>query len=218
MPQRFDLLVFDWDGTLMDSTGTITQAIQSAFGDVGLDVPSHEQASYVIGYGLKEAMQYLAPGVDDAMVARIVDAYKHYYLARDQHLVLFEGVAEALPRFREAGFMLAVATGKSRAGLDRVLKATGLAHLFEVTRTADEAFSKPHPAMLEYILDFTGVMPNRAVMIGDTTHDLQLGKNAGTASIALSCGAHPTPALLVEQPLAHFDRFSELATWILNEA
>ncbi|KPC51619.1 HAD-IA family hydrolase [Amantichitinum ursilacus] len=218
MPKRFDLLVFDWDGTLMDSTGTITSAIQYAFGDAGLDVPSKQEASYVIGYGLKEAMAYLAPHADDATITRIVEAYKHYYLARDQQQVLFEGVAEALPQFRAAGFMLAVATGKSRAGLDRVLKATGLGPMFEVTRTADEAFSKPHPAMLEYILDYTGVLPQRAVMIGDTTHDLELGANAGTASIALNCGAHAPAALTAAQPLAQFETFAELAQWILAEA
>ena len=218
MPKQFDLLVFDWDGTLMDSTGAITSAIQYAFGDVGLDVPSREDASFVIGYGLKEAMAYLAPNADDALIARIVESYKHYYLARDQQQVLFEGVAEALPKFREAGFMLAVATGKSRVGLDRVLKITGLASLFDVTRTADEAFSKPHPAMLEYILDYTGVTPRRAVMIGDTTHDLQLGANAGTACIALNCGAHAAASLTAAQPLAQFDQFQQLADWIYANA
>ena len=218
MPKQFDLLVFDWDGTLMDSTGTIASAIQYAFGDVGLDVPRYEDAAYVIGYGLKEAMAYLAPQADDATIARIVESYKHYYLARDQQQVLFEGVAEALPQFREAGFMLAVATGKSRIGLDRVLNLTGLAHLFDCTRTADEAFSKPHPAMLEYILDFTGVPPQRAVMIGDTTHDLQMGNNAGTATLALNCGAHPSAALTAARPLAQFDQFQDLARWVLAHA
>jgi phosphoglycolate phosphatase len=218
MRQDFDLLVFDWDGTLMDSTGTITHAIQLAFADAGLPVPEREKAAYVIGYGLKEAMQYLAPEAGDAEVARIVEAYKHHYLTQDAHLVLFDGVVEALPKLREAGYMLAVATGKSRVGLNRALASTGLADLFEVTRTADEAFSKPHPAMLEYILDFTGVVPKRAIMIGDTTHDLQMGQNAGTATISLGCGAHPVAALQAEKPLAHFDRFIDLATWILNKA
>ncbi|GGP28284.1 HAD-IA family hydrolase [Silvimonas amylolytica] len=218
MRQDFDLLVFDWDGTLMDSTGTITHAIQRAFADAGLAVPEQEKAAYVIGYGLKEAMQYLAPEADDATVAHIVDAYKQHYLAQDAQLVLFEGVIETLPKLRDAGYMLAVATGKSRVGLNRALATTGLAALFEVTRTADEAFSKPHPAMLEYILDYTGVVPKRAIMIGDTTHDLQMGLNAGTATISLGCGAHPTPALQALNPLAHFERFSDLATWILNKA
>ncbi|GGP17523.1 HAD-IA family hydrolase [Silvimonas iriomotensis] len=218
MRQDFDLLVFDWDGTLMDSTGTITRAIQRAFADAGLPVPEQEKAAYVIGYGLKEAMQYLAPEADDAAVARIVEAYKHHYLAEDGQLVLFDGVTEALPKFREAGYMLAVATGKSRVGLNRALGTTGLGDLFEVTRTADEAFSKPHPAMLEYILDYTGVVPKRAIMIGDTTHDLQIGLNAGTATLSLGCGAHPSAALQALNPLAHFDRFADLATWILNKA
>ncbi|WP_028456570.1 HAD-IA family hydrolase [Chitinilyticum litopenaei] len=215
MNKRFDLLVFDWDGTLMDSTATITYAIRQAFEDVGLPVPSERDARYVIGYGLNEAMQHLAPEASADEIRRVVDAYRHYYLARDQQLVLFDGVLDALERFASAGYTMCVATGKSRAGLKRVLEATGLGRYFLATRTADESFSKPHPAMLEYLLEFAGVAPQRALMIGDTTHDLQLAINAGTASAALTYGAHDVGALQELKPLAIFDDFPALADWIL---
>jgi phosphoglycolate phosphatase len=215
MSRQFDLLVFDWDGTLMDSTGMIATSIQRAFTDVGLPEPTAKDARFVIGYGLNEAMQYLAPDLSAEQIRQIVDAYRVHFLAKDYELQLYAGVEECLPRLRDAGFRLAVATGKSRAGLDRVLAATGLAPFFDVTRTADEAFSKPHPAMLEYILEMTDVAASRAVMIGDTTHDLQLAINAGTASLALSYGAHPLKDLLPLNPLAHFDDFSALTEWIL---
>jgi phosphoglycolate phosphatase len=216
MSRRFDLLVFDWDGTLMDSTGMIARSIQRAFAEVGLSEPSDVDARYVIGYGLHEAMQYLAPDIDANKIQQVVDAYRGHFLAQDHELQLYAGVLESLSRLQDAGFRLAVATGKSRAGLDRVLAATDLAHFFEATRTADEAFSKPHPAMLEYLLDKTDVAADRAVMIGDTTHDLQLAINAGTASLAMSYGAHPLEDLLPLNPLAHFDDFSALTDWILT--
>ncbi|STQ90560.1 HAD-IA family hydrolase [Iodobacter fluviatilis] len=218
MPKQFDLLVFDWDGTLMDSTGTIARAIQSAFAEVGLPVPSDKEARYVIGYGMHEAMQHLAPEASAAQITEVVGAYRRFYLAQDQDVALYDGVLDALPLFADAGFQMAVATGKSRAGLDRVLASTGLDAFFKVTRTADEAFSKPHPAMLHYILDKCAVEGSRAVMIGDTTHDLQLAQNAGTQSLALTYGAHKLPELLTCKPLAHFDDFHALKDWILLNA
>ena len=136
--------------------------------------------------------------------------YRRHYLAQDQNIALYDGVIEALPLFIEAGFQLAVATGKSRAGLDKVLVSSGLGAFFKMTRTADEAFSKPHPAMLHYILDKCHVDASRAVMIGDTTHDLQLAQNAGTQSLALTYGAHKLPELLTCHPMSHFDDFHAL--------
>ncbi|MCB5195616.1 HAD-IA family hydrolase [Deefgea salmonis] len=215
MSRQFDLLVFDWDGTLMDSTGMIARSIQRAFLDVGLVAPSDKDARFVIGYGLHEAMQYLGPQLNAEQIQRIVDAYRGHFLTQDHELQLYPGVEAGLLRLQAAGFRMAVATGKSRAGLDRVLAATGLSPFFEVSRTADEAFSKPHPAMLEYILDACDIEGHRALMIGDTTHDLQLAINAGTASVALSYGAHSLEELLSLQPLAHFDDFSRLTDWIL---
>ncbi|WP_047390784.1 HAD-IIIA family hydrolase [Chitinibacter sp. ZOR0017] len=218
MNARFELLVFDWDGTLMDSTGMIARSIQRAFADVGLPVPDDREARYVIGYGLTEAMSHLAPQASEVQIRAVVDAYRQHFLAKDQELQLYQGVETGLARLQQAGYRMAVATGKSRAGLDRVLRATGLGAFFEVTRTADEAFSKPHPAMLEYILDFTAVSPTRTLMIGDTTHDLQLAINAGTASVGLSYGAHAADELQALAPLAMFDDFPALVDWILTDA
>lgn len=216
MAERFDLLVFDWDGTLADSTGLITQSIQQAFAEAGLSVPSREAASYVIGYGLNEAMQYLAPEASGAEVARVVEAYKIHYLARDGEILLFEGVAEALARYKAAGYALAVATGKSRRGLDRVLEQTGLGVYFDTTRCADECHSKPHPQMLEQIVEHLAVPVARTVMIGDTTHDLQMAINAGTAGLGVSYGAHPRENLAELAPLGLFDSFGELDNWLIQ--
>ncbi|MEH6458345.1 HAD-IA family hydrolase [Chitinimonas sp. JJ19] len=214
MADRFDLLIFDWDGTLADSTALITRSIQLAFADVGLAVPSRQQASYVIGYGLNEAMRFLAPEATATQVAQIVDAYKTHYLARDGEIALFDGVAEALAHYRLAGYQMAVATGKSRRGLDRVLEQTGMGAFFETTRCADECHSKPHPQMLEEITELLGVAPQRSVMIGDTTHDLQMALNAGTPALGVAYGAHPKADLAAMQPLGLFDTFAELDGWL----
>ena len=216
--RRFDLLVFDWDGTLMDSTSTIARSLQAGFRDVGLPEPSYRDCNFVIGYGLKEAMNYLAPEADDAQVVALVDAYKRNFFSGEHKLELFEGVEEALPQLRDAGYTLAIATGKARAGLNRMLEQTGIGEYFEVTRCADEAFSKPHPAMLEYILDYTLTAPHRTLMIGDTTHDMELARNAGTHGAALSYGAHPIEDMLPLNPVAHFDDFPSLTRWLLENA
>lgn len=214
--RHYDLLVFDWDGTLMDSTSSIVHAIQAAFRDLGKPIPPVRDCRYIIGYALKEAIHYLSPHSDDTEIARLVEAYKRHFVAGEQGLALFEGVTEYLPRLRDAGYTMAVATGKARGGLNRMLELTGIGPLFDVTRCADEAFSKPHPAMLEYIIDFTGAEPSRTLMIGDTTHDLQLAINAGTYSAALSYGAHPIEDMLHLKPVAHFDDFPSLANWLLD--
>ena len=216
MAERFDLLIFDWDGTLADSTALITHAIQAAFGDAGLPVPSRREASFVIGYGLNEAMQYLAPGAGPDVVGRVVEAYKHHYLARDGEIALFDGVAEALARYQQAGYRLAVATGKSRRGLDRVLEQTGLGRYFDATRCADECHSKPHPQMILELVEDLDVPVTRSVMIGDTTHDLQMAINAGAAGLGVSYGAHPKEELAALQPLGLFDSFGELDSWLVR--
>ncbi|WP_269533408.1 HAD-IIIA family hydrolase [Chitinimonas sp. BJYL2] len=214
MTRRFDLLIFDWDGTLADSTALITSSIQLAFADAGLPVPSRRDASFVIGYGLSDAMQHLAPQASTTQIARIVEAYKHHYLARDGEIALFEGVQDALAHYRQAGYQLAVATGKSRRGLDRVLDQTGLGVCFDATRCADECHSKPHPQMIEELLEVLEVDTSRAVMVGDTTHDLQMAVNANTASLAVSYGAHPREDLAAMAPLGLFDSFTELDSWL----
>lgn len=212
--KRFDLLVFDWDGTLADSTALIVQAIQAAFVEAGLPAPDRRAASFVIGYALPDAMRHLAPAASAADLDRVIDGYRAHYLARDGEIALFEGVAAALARYKEAGYWLAVATGKSRRGLDRALQAAGFAGLFDITRCADECHSKPHPQMLHEIGDYLGVAATRTVMVGDTTHDLQMAGNAGAAALGVGYGAHDRAALEALSPLAVFDSFPELDAWL----
>jgi phosphoglycolate phosphatase len=188
--RRFDLIVFDWDGTLFDSTGLITQCIQSACADVGAPVPSDEDASWVIGLGLVDALQKAAPTLPRERYKELAERYRHHYFARQHELVLFDGTLAMLNDLRGRGHQLGVATGKSRRGLDAALDTADLRGLFHATRTADETFSKPHPRMLLELMEELGVPPARTVMIGDTTHDLQLAANAGTAAIGVGYGAH----------------------------
>ena len=216
--RNFDLIVFDWDGTLMDSTATIVVAIQAACADMGLPVPSREQASHVIGLGLSEALHTAVPELDPADYSRMVERYRHHYFARDDELNLFDGAAELLQWLSGSGYALAVATGKSRRGLDRAFEASGLGALFHASRTADETFSKPHPAMLLELVDEFAVAPSRTLMIGDTLHDLMMAKNAGTPAVGVSYGAHPLEALAAEAPLALVHSIAELRQWLTTNA
>jgi phosphoglycolate phosphatase len=214
--KKFNLIVFDWDGTLMDSTGTIMRCIQAAARDLGLPVPDNRAASYVIGLGLQEAMQVALPGLDPKYYPRIVERYRYHYLTKDKGLTLFEGVPEMLADLSQQGYFLAVATGKSRVGLNRALDAANLLSMFDATRCADETFSKPHPAMLLELTRELGQEMQRTVMIGDTTHDLQMAANAGAASIAVHYGAHSAPELQVHGPIFAANSVAELHAW-LNE-
>jgi phosphoglycolate phosphatase len=214
--KRFDLIVFDWDGTLMDSTGMIVKCIQASAKDLGLPVPSDQAAAYVIGLGLHEAMQTVLPGADPQDHMRMVERYRYHYLSKDQQLTLFSGVREMLEDLARQGYLLAVATGKSRAGLNRALSESSLGPLFNATRCADETFSKPHPAMLEQLVDELGQETLRTVMIGDTTHDLQMAINAGTSSIGMRHGAHSVSELQALQPLYIAESIPDLHAW-LNE-
>lgn len=186
----YDLIIFDWDGTLMDSTAVIAESLQAACRDVGLAVPAREEALYVIGLGLADSLAHVAPGIDPESARRLAERYRHHFLLGEANMPLYEGVREMLDDLRGSGRRLAVATGKARRGLDRALAATGLAGHFEATRCADEGFAKPHPDMLLMLLDITGVERDRAVMVGDTTHDLDLAANAGVDAVAVSYGAH----------------------------
>jgi phosphoglycolate phosphatase len=215
MKQRnFDLIVFDWDGTLMDSTAFIVESIQAACADLGLPVPSRAQASHVIGLSLLGAVQTVAPGLDDETYARLVERYRYHFLARDHELVLFDGARELLDELRAVGYQLAVATGKARRGLDRVLAHSGLEAVFHATRCADETFSKPHPGMLLELMDRLLAEPERTLMIGDTTHDLLMAKNAGTHALAMTYGAHPLDQLAAEAPRALLGSVAELREWL----
>ena len=214
MARNFDLLVFDWDGTLMDSAGAITAAIIAAATDLGLPPPPPERARHVIGLGLHDALRHAVPELPPSDYGRMTERYRHHFLADDHRLELFPGVAGALQSLAEAGWLLAVATGKSRAGLRRALAQSELEGLFHATRCADECFSKPHPAMLLELMDELDVTPERTVMIGDTTHDLGMAQNAGVAGVGVSFGAHPKEALLELSPLVCCDTPQQLFDWL----
>lgn len=217
MNPRFDLIVFDWDGTLMDSTAHISRSIQAACQELGLPVPTRERASHVIGLGLIDAMRVVCPGLPEARYQDMINAYRHHYLSGDETIELFDGVATGLAALENAGYLLAVATGKSRIGLDRALSVTGLGQHFLTTRTVDECHSKPHPQMLLDITSQLGVAPQRTLMVGDTTHDLQMALNADTLGVGVSYGAHPVEDLLDCEPLAIFDLFDDLQQWLIQQ-
>jgi phosphoglycolate phosphatase len=214
--KQFDLIVFDWDGTLMDSTAVIAKCIQAAAKDLGLPIPHERDAAYVIGLGLLEAMQAVLPDLDPKYYPRMVEQYRYHYLSRDHELTLFDGVPEMLAELAQQGYFLAVATGKSRVGLNRALDAAKLLSVFDATRCADETFSKPHPAMLQELTRELGQDIRRTVMIGDTTHDLQMAINAGAAGVAVHYGAHPSDELEALNPLFAASSVAQLHAW-LNE-
>lgn len=216
--KRFDLIVFDWDGTLMDSTATIAACIQAAARDLGLRVPSREQASFVIGLGLQEALQAALPDLDPRRYPLLVERYRYHYLTKDKGLALFDGVRDMLSDLSQRGYFLAVATGKSRVGLNRALDAANLLSVFDATRCADETFSKPHPAMLQELTRELGQDMGRTLMIGDTTHDLQMAINAGASGVAVRYGAHASPDLEALQPLYAAQSVPELHQWLLDNA
>lgn len=226
-PRRFELIVFDWDGTLYDSTALIVQALRAACADVGQPVPGPEAASHVIGLGLHEALRQVAPGLPAAQIPELVAAYRVHYLAQQQGLSLFPGTVELLEGLRARGHRLAIATGKSRRGLDEVLErppgpdappGRRLGHYFDASRTADETHSKPHPRMLLELIDHFGVRAEHTLMVGDTSHDLQLAANAGTAALAVGYGAHPPESLHAFGPLAVLPSMQALDHWLRDHA
>ena len=216
--RRFDLIVFDWDGTLFDSTALIVRCMQAACRDIGVAVPSDEAAAYVIGLGLRDALEHAVPGLPEARYPELGLRYRHHYLARSHELVLFEGTLEMLHELKERNHLLAVATGKNRRGLDDALQQSQLRGMFDATRTADETASKPHPLMLKELMAELGTVPARTLMIGDTTHDLQLGANAGTARVGVSYGAHEPEAFDAFEPLFVAHSTPELHRWLLAHA
>lgn len=217
-PRQFDLIVFDWDGTLFDSTALIVGCIQNACRDLGLPVPAKSEAAYVIGLGLHDALAHVAPTLEPARVPELGHRYRHHYFASQHMLSLFDGTLPMLADLRQRQHWLAVATGKSRQGLDEALQHVELRGMFDGTRTADETRSKPHPQMLQELMREFGVEPERTLMIGDTTHDLQLAANAGTASIAVSYGAHEPDAFdsFDTRLVAH--SVAELHQWLKDHA
>lgn len=218
MSKRYDLIVFDWDGTVMDSTAVIAGSIQAACRDLGLPVPSDAAARHVIGMGLREALRHAVPDADESQYAPLADRYRHYFLAQDAAIPLYDQARETIEELHGQGYALAVATGKSRAGLERVLQSSGMGGYFHATRTADQTFSKPHPAMLLELMDELGTAPERTLMVGDTTHDLQMALNAGVDALAVTHGAHPEEQLRELKPLALLNDFPELRSWFRQYA
>lgn len=214
--RRFKLIVFDWDGTLADSTGVIARAIQDALRDMGEPVPEESAARYVIGLGLGDALRAVAPSLPIHRHSELAAHYRKHYLVREQDIPLFHGAAELLEDLDRAGYFLAIATGKTRMGLDRVLSRNKLERRFHVTRCADEGFPKPHPDMLLHVMDRLGVEPEGTLMIGDTTHDLQLARNAGTSALAVAYGAHDLEGLARLSPLATVNSIAELRAWLVE--
>lgn len=211
----YRLLVFDWDGTLMDSQARIVACFQAAAADVGVNVPHGDRARDVIGLGLAEATERLFPGVDGGVVARVVERYRHHFLGdHPTPSELFPGVVETLEQLADTGYLLGIATGKSRRGLDKVLGETGLGRFFQASRCADEAFSKPHPQMLEEVMSLLGASPADTLMIGDTEYDMQMARNAGVPGLAVSYGVHEPARLLAEGALACLDHIADLPRWL----
>ena len=212
--RQFDLIAFDWDGTLFDSTALIARCIQAACADVGAAVPSDRDASFVIGMGLSEALRHAAPELPRERYPELADRYRHNYFAQQHEILMFDGALAMLASLKARRHRLAVATGKSRRGLDEALQSKQLQGLFDATRTADETTSKPHPQMLLELMAETGASPERTLMIGDTTHDLQLAANAGAASIGVSYGAHDHRSFegFATRHVAH--SVTELGDWL----
>lgn len=217
-PLRFDLIAFDWDGTLYDSTRLIVRCIQAAVIDVGGAKPSENDAAWVIGLGLAEALARAAPDVPKEKYAELGARYRYHYLQHQDDLVLFDGVLQMIDALRARGHKLAVATGKSRRGLNEALKSVALRDRFDASRTADETFGKPHPRMLLELMEELEVPPERTLMIGDTTHDLQLALNAGCPSVGVSYGAHEPESFDELKPLFVAHSVASLEAWLLENA
>ncbi|WCM89551.1 HAD-IA family hydrolase [Acidovorax sp. NCPPB 3576] len=216
--RRFDLIAFDWDGTLYDSTAIIVRCIQDSVRDVGGTVPTDQAAAWVIGMGLMQALTHAAPDVPPEKHAELGNRYRYHYLKHQDDLSLFAGVMPMLEDLRARGHLLAVATGKSRRGLDEVLHTVALRGMFDGSRTADETAGKPHPLMLQELMAEFDVAPERLLMIGDTTHDLQMALSAGCSSLGVSYGAHEPGEFDSLKPLGVMHSVPELHNWLLQHA
>ena len=213
MTAAIKFIVFDWDGTLMDSEAQIVSCIHAAIADLDLEPMSNDTVSNIIGLGLREAIDALVPGRDQQFHQAFVDAYRTHWF-QSESSVLFDGVRATLDAVRESNFLLGVATGKARRGLDRVLNDTGLTSYFHATRCADEAPSKPHPQMLLDLMAALDVLPEETIMVGDTEYDMEMATNAGVAKVAVRSGVHSGERLNRHAPLVCLDRISEMPDWM----
>ncbi len=211
----YQLLIFDWDGTLMDSESRIVSCLSNAIEDLQLPQREAHELSNVIGLALGHAFESLYPELPEEEISRLVQRYRYHFLEASQvPSPLFANVPETLEQLRHEGFQLAIATGKGRPGLDRVLHETGMAGLFSASRCADESLSKPDPAMVIEILEELSVPPEHALVIGDTEYDLQMAANAQVDSVAVSYGVHSVDRLLQHQPKLVIDEITELRNWL----
>lgn len=214
--RTFDLIVWDWDGTIANSTGTITNAIVKAAEQVGLPTLDALAANNIIGLGLKESIYVLYGDIPTEKAQALAVQYTANYYAGESETPLFDGVKETVIELNRRGYKLAVATGKGRLGLNLALQHCGLTNYFHATRTVDECFSKPHPQMLDELMDILVVTPERTLMIGDTSYDLEMAQNAGVASVGVTFGAQTQDKLVSYNPLKIFNQFCDLSTWLLN--
>ncbi len=218
MARDYRLVVFDWDGTVMDSAARIVACIEGTIADLGLEPRTKDQIRHIIGLSMGEAIETLYPGHDAPFRQRMIEGYRHHFLVADPTpSAPFDGAGETIAALHDAGYLLGVATGKSRRGLDEVLAKTGLGDYFHATRCADEAPSKPHPGMLEQLLDVLGTEPAATLMVGDTLFDLEMARNAGADAVAVTYGAHPRERLETAAPLAYLDDIRELLPWLGHE-
>ncbi|MBK1706399.1 HAD-IA family hydrolase [Halochromatium glycolicum] len=212
----FELIVFDWDGTLMDSEGRIVASMQAAFGELGREPPPAAAVREVIGLGLDEAMRRLPGVARDEALDELIARYRYHYLSANRTPTpLFEGAAALVEALHARGDLLAVATGKSRAGLDQALEQSGLQRYFHATRTAEDTFSKPNPTMLFELMDELGASADATLMIGDTEYDLLMANNAGVRALAVGYGTQPAERLLAHGPLACAPSLKVLSDWLL---
>jgi phosphoglycolate phosphatase len=214
---KYSLIVFDWDGTLIDSAGTIVECIQNAARGMGLDVPDRERASHVIGLGLQDSLRHALPGLAPERYFEFADHYRRHFLARQDSMSLFRGIPDLLASTSRS-HRLAIATGKSRKGLDRSLEAQGLRRYFSASRCADETNPKPHPAMLLDIMGQLDIDAQQTLMIGDTSHDIDMAKAAGVDALAVSYGAHPEQGLRACGPRDCVASVAELSEWLRQNA
>jgi phosphoglycolate phosphatase len=212
--RKYDLVIFDWDGTLMDSEAKIVRCFREAAKEAGAPYPGDDAVRNIIGLGLKEAIDAIFPEIDEAMSDAVLEGYRDHFLVHDKtEMPLFPGVVEGLTEMVGSGYRLAVATGKARRGLNRVLDGSPLEQFFGVTRCADETRSKPHPLMLEEIIVEARVSPERAIMVGDTVYDLEMARNAGIDSLAVSYGVHPCDRLAAYTPSDCMHSFADVRDW-----
>lgn len=218
MPRFFDLICFDWDGTLFDSTAAIVRAIQCAVRDVGGTPPDADTAAWVIGMALGPALARAAPDVPPEKYPQLADRYRHHYAQLAAQVLLFDGVRDMLHELRERGHKLAIATGKSRAGLREALRQSQLAGSFDASRTAEECAGKPNPQMLFELMEELGTVATRTLMIGDTSHDVEMARRAGCASVAVSYGAHEAGGLRSFAPRYVAPSVAALRQWLREHA